>query len=183
MILSFAAPLGVGLTSNGEYADIMLKTPVSSAEAVRRLNDVMVEGMEIVSFREIPDEKASNAMSLVAEADYTVIFRERMEPPAGWEEKLLAFYEKPSILVTKKTKKSEREMDLKPLIYALSVSDGKIFMTLSTGSTDNIKPELVMEAFCREIGYDLPAFALLINREEVYAEGHISLEDLGKDIG
>ena len=161
MILSFAAPLGVGLTSNG----------------------VMVEGMEIVSFREIPDEKASNAMSLVAEADYTVIFREGMEPPAGWEEKLLAFYEKPSILVTKKTKKSEREMDLKPLIYALSVSDGKIFMTLSTGSTDNIKPELVMEAFCREIGYDLPAFALLINREEVYAEGHISLEDLGKDIG
>ena len=150
MILSFAAPLGVGLTSNGEYADIMLKTPISSAEAVRRLNDVMVEGME---------------------------------PPAGWEEKLLAFYEKPSILVTKKTKKSEREMDLKPLIYALSVSDGKIFMTLSTGSTDNIKPELVMEAFCREIGYDLPAFALLINREEVYAEGHISLEDLGKDIG
>ena len=40
MILSFAAPLGVGLTSNGEYADIMLKTPISSAEAVRRLNDV-----------------------------------------------------------------------------------------------------------------------------------------------
>ena len=106
-----------------------------------------------------------------------------MEPPAGWEEKLFSFYEKPSILVTKKTKKSEREMDLKPLIYELSVSDGKIFMTLSTGSTDNIKPELVMEAFCREIGYDLPAFALLINREEVYAEGHISLEDLGKDIG
>lgn len=85
--------------------------------------------------------------------------------------------------MTKKTKKSEREMDLKPLIYELSVSDGKIFMTLSTGSTDNIKPELVMESFCREIGYDLPAFALLINREEVYAEGHISLEDLGKDIG
>ena len=176
MILSFAAPLGVGLTSNGEYADIMLKTPISSAEAVRRLNDVMVEGMEIVSFREIPDEKASNAMSLVAEADYTVIFREGMEPPAGWEGGGWRW-------LTKKTKKSEREMDLKPLIYALSVSDGKIFMTLSTGSTDNIKPELVMEAFCREIGYDLPAFALLINREEVYAEGHISLEDLGKDIG
>ena len=75
-------------------------------EAVRRLNDVMVEGMEIVSFREIPDEKASNAMSLVAEADYTVIFREGMEPPAGWEEKLLAFYEKPSILVTKKQRKA-----------------------------------------------------------------------------
>ena len=79
--------------------------------------------------------------------------------------------------------KEEKAERLVLLIYELSVSDGKIFMTLSTGSTDNIKPELVMEAFCREIGYDLPAFALLINREEVYAEGHISLEDLGKDIG
>ena len=40
---------------------------------------------------EIPDEKASNAMSLVAEADYTVIFREGMEPPAGWEESFWHF--------------------------------------------------------------------------------------------
>ena len=182
MILSFAAPLGVGLTSNGEYADITLKTPISSEEAVKRLNDVMVEGMEIVSFREIPDEKASNAMSLVAEADYTVTFREGMMPPEGWEEKLLEFYKKQSIIVTKKTKKIEREMDLKPLIYELKVSDGSIFMTLSTGSTDNIKPELVLEAFCREIGFALSPFALLVNREEVYAKGHISLEELGKEI-
>ena len=44
MIMSFAAPLGVGLTSDGEYVDIELNTPVSTEEAVRRLNGVMVEG-------------------------------------------------------------------------------------------------------------------------------------------
>ena len=182
MILSFAAPLGVGLTSNGEYADLTIKTPISSREAVKRLNEVMVEGMEIISFRQIPEEKASNAMSLVTEADYTLQFREGMEPPEGWEEKLLAFYDKASIPVLKKTKKSEKEMDLKPLIYHLKVENGKISMTLSTGSTDNIKPELVMDAFCRSIGWEMPEFALLINREEVYAKGHITLEDLGEDI-
>lgn len=182
MILSFAAPLGVGLTSNGEYADLTIKTPISSLEAVKRLNEVMVEGMEIISFRQIPEEKASNAMSLVTEADYTLQFREGMEPPEGWEEKLLAFYDKASIPVLKKTKKSEKEMDLKPLIYHLKVENGKISMTLSTGSTDNIKPELVMDAFCRSIGWEMPEFALLINREEVYAKGHVPLEDLGEDI-
>lgn len=182
MILSFAAPLGVGLTSNGEYADITVRTPITSAEAVKRLNAVMVEGMEIVSFRQVPDEKASNAMSLVAEADYTIRFRKGQEPPLGWEKKLTEFYAKNSIPVLKKTKKSEKEMDLKPLIYDLKTNNGSIFMTLSTGSTDNIKPELVVEAFCREIGYEMPKFALLINREEVYAKGHIPLEDLGEDI-
>ena len=39
-----------------------------------------------------------------------------------------------------------------------------------------------MEAFCREIGFELSPFALLINREEVYAKDHVSLEELGKEI-
>lgn len=182
MILSFAAPLGVGLTSNGEYADIQLKTPISSKEAVKRLNAVMVEGMEILSFRQIAEDKSGNAMSLVAEADYTLRFRQGCEPFAGWEEKLREFYEKDTIPVLKKTKKNERELDIKPLIYALQVKDGRIFMNLSAGSTDNIKPELVMEAFCREINFELPEFALLINREEIYAKNHIPLEELGEDI-
>ena len=36
MIMSFAAPLGVGLTSDGEYMDISVKSAPSSAEAVKR---------------------------------------------------------------------------------------------------------------------------------------------------
>ena len=57
MIMSFANPLGVGVTSDGEYFDIELTEPIASDIAVKRLNDVMVEGMEIVSFVEIPDDK------------------------------------------------------------------------------------------------------------------------------
>ena len=53
MIMSFAQPLGVGLTSDGEYMDVELKAPIASAEAVERLNKAMVEGVEVVSFREI----------------------------------------------------------------------------------------------------------------------------------
>ena len=55
MIMSFANPLGVGLTSDGEYFDIELTGPVASKEAVRRLNEVMAEGMEVVSFVQIPE--------------------------------------------------------------------------------------------------------------------------------
>ena len=43
MIMSFAAPLGVGITSEVEYFDLELKTPMSSKEAVERLNQALME--------------------------------------------------------------------------------------------------------------------------------------------
>ena len=182
MIMSFAAPLGVGLTSHAEYMDIEVKEAIPSREALERLNRVMVEGMEVLSYRQVPEEKASKAMSLVAAADYTLVFREGYEPEPSWEEKLLEFYGQDSIIVTKKTKKGERKVDIRPLIYRLNVREGAIFMQVSTGSTDNLKPELVMEAFFAWMGLEISPYALLINRDEVYAEHGRSLEELGEEI-
>ena len=65
MIMSFAQPLGVGLTSDGEYMDVELRTPIASDEAIRRLNEVGVEGITVTEWRQIPEEKGSKAMTLV----------------------------------------------------------------------------------------------------------------------
>ena len=56
----------------------MLSTD-SSKEMLRRINENMVEGMEALSYKALPDD-AGNAMSLVAAADYEVRFREGYEP-------------------------------------------------------------------------------------------------------
>lgn len=59
-------------------------------------------------------------------------------------------------------------------------------MQLSQGSVHNLKPELVMEAFAKFLGIELEPFALMIHREEVYADRGeeearqlVSLEALG----
>lgn len=183
-IMSFAAPLGVGLTSDGEYLDIEVNETKSSEESVAALNRVGAEGIHIVSYRLLED-KAPNAMSIVAAADYRVSFREG-KGLQGWQEKLVEFYGQPELVITKKTKKSEREVNLKPLIYSLAVEDDSIYMRLCTGSVENVKPELVMEAFYHSLGMEMPEFALLIHRQEIYAdmgdEGEhkfVSLEELG----
>lgn len=188
MVMSFAAPLGVGLTSEGEYLDIEIKTPVSSPEAVTRLNACMAEGVEIKSFRKIPEEKTSKAMSLVAAADYLVNFRAGYEPQNDWKEKITSFIAQETIPVLKKTKKSENEVDIRPMIYKLALEENMIFMKLATGSVNNLKPELVMDAFALYLGIELAPFALEVCRLEVYAEqgtpGNlqlISLEDLGEE--
>lgn len=188
MIMSFALPLGVGITSSGEYLDVEINTPISSKEAIQRLNDVMVEGVDVLSFRRIEEGKAGKAMSLVAAAKYIVSFRKGFEPPVIWQEKFREFLRQKQIVVLKKTKKSETEVDIRPLIYDCSLDGEQISMTLAAGSAANIKPELVLEAFASYLGWEMPEFALLIHREELYAnlgeeECHlISLEELGEEI-
>ena len=52
----------------------------------------------------------------------------------------------PSISIVKKTKKSEKEVDIKPMIYKFEVRDDSVYMLVATGSVENLKPELVMQA-------------------------------------
>ena len=133
--MSFAAPLGVGLTSNGEYMDIEVLSTDDSKTMVRRMNETMVEGMEVVSYRQL-DDSSKNAMSIVAAADYTLTFRPGKEPEDldGFFQKLEAFYHQDQILITKPTKKGERQVDLKPLIYQMYRTGDAVFMQVSTGT-------------------------------------------------
>ena len=170
MIMSFANPLGVGLTSEAEYFDLVIHTAYPSQELIDRLNAVMVEGMRVLNVVQVPEEKASKAMSLVAAADYLVRFRYPETLPTDWREKFSTFMEQPSVTVTKKTKKGEKEIDIRPLVYGWHFEEDGIFLQVSSGSSDNLRPELVVEAFAK--AYDLPLneFSLLIHRKEVYAD-------------
>lgn len=194
-IMSFAAPLGVGLTGSGEYLDIEVLSADSSSEMVRRLNGAMVEGMKVLSFKKLPDT-AANAMSLVAACDYTIRLRDGYEetlsltPEEFWNG-LSDFIENGNLEIVKKTKKGEKQMDLRPYIYEYrSTENGQgIFLRLSSGSAANIKPELLLEAYCKSLGKEYPPFGFLINREEVYADTgsetdhqFIALEEFGEDI-
>ncbi len=189
MKMSFAAPLGLGITSDGEYMDLIVKESPSSEEALRRLNAVMAEGIEVLSWRRLP-ENSKNAMSIVAAADYEVRFRPGYEPSAHWEERFQEFVSQPEISVIKETKKYEQIVDIRPWIYACQVKDGVISLKIAAGSVHNLKPELLLQAFCGQEAVALTPAALLIHRVELYAEQEtedgnrlIALEDLGENIG
>lgn len=194
MIMSFAAPLGVGITSDGEYLDIEVNSTRSTAESLKALNDTMVEGVEVSGYVLLPDN-AKTAMSIVAAADYELSFKEGYEVPAdkaAFEAAIETFFTNAKeVLITKQTKKSERTMDLKPLVYEFSMreKDGKpvFYLNLSTGSTDNVKPELVVEALFSYMGLVYNPSAVQIHRLDVYAAGKtektfISLGEMGEII-
>lgn len=194
-IMSFAAPLGVGITSDGEYLDIEVHSTKSTAETLSIMNQTMVEGVEVTGYVKLPDN-AKTAMSIVAAADYTLSYKEGYESPLSVEQWQKAvnehFKEAESFSIIKKTKKSEREVDLKPLVYAFEVKESadqkpEFFLKVSTGSVDNIKPELVLSSLYEKLGLEYNENAIQIHRMEVYAQSEeagefISLLDLGEEI-
>ena len=170
------------------------------------LGETMVDGMVIHSLRRLP-ENAKNAMASVEASSYRLTYR-RGKAPLQLRELIDAredFYDRTEhITIVKKTKKSERSLDLKPLIYRWEIEPfipgnqacpadpadeecGPVChrIMLSSGSTDNIKPDLVMEHFHRFLGLDPQEYAIRVYREDMFTrvDGQfVSLEDVGEEI-
>lgn len=186
-VMSFASPLGVGLTSEGEYMDIEITQSISSKEAIRRLNLAMVDGMKISQFR-LLEETSKNAMSIVAGADYCIYAKSTDESLLS-EKEVAEFLSQPTILVEKQTKKSVTEIDLKEGILLgekRTIKDQDCYyFKVHAGSVQNIKPELILEALYAYVQKPLSLNTLQVHRLDLYCERDdslISLGDLGVDI-
>lgn len=187
-VMAFAAPLGVGLESKGEYMDIEVNSMSSCRETAECLNRAGVPGIEVVSVKILPPE-AGNAMASVAAAAYRVRFREGMAPNLDLSDALAGFLAQDRILVTKETKKGSREVDLRPGIFRMTYEKNELYMLVDASSGGNIKPTQVVEALLAGRGETLAENALRITREDMYtrapgtegAFGLISLDNVGYD--
>ncbi len=192
MIMSFASPLGLGLTSTGEYVDMEFARPVTEQELIEGLNRCLVSEVRILSCRMVADGHATNAMSLVAGADYFVSLKpEEQAVTAGgsadWRFALKAFLEQPAIEVMKESKKGEKLVDIRPLIFSVRPEEEGLFMQLSAGSAANLKPELVIQAYEQFAGISTQPYAYSYIRRDMYARDAqtgalISLGELGERI-
>lgn len=192
-IMSFAAPLGVGVESVGEYLDIEVLSTTGEKEMKDALNQVMVEGVEILCVTVLPDN-AKNAMASVAAAAYQIHLKEGEFGISDLAVSVNAFYAQDHIPYTKETKKSTLEIDLKEGIYAMQAGETQILtdsvssaaalftadpdqnrmtvpcirMTVDASSGGNIKPTVVFEKFCAFAGCEIPPSAIQITRLETY---------------
>ncbi len=192
-IMSFAAPLGVGITSDGEYFDIEVNSTLTSKEALLAFNNQMVDGVEVTGYVKLPDS-AKTAMSIVEAADYNLYYKDGYNSPLNvleWEEMINKhFLSQKEFVVVKKTKKSEKEIDLKPLVYDIKVKSKDdrpyFYIKVSTGSVNNIKPEFVLESIYKKCDLEYNPLSIQIHRNDVYAidsnNNFVSLLDLGEEI-
>ena len=76
------------------------------------------------------------------------------------KEKFLGFCSGDKIITEKKTKKGITEIDLKPCILGLEVSD-RIKLKLPAGNDFNINPQLVLDTYKRQCGGEIPKLRIV----------------------
>lgn len=166
-IMSFAQPLGVGMESDGEYVDIELNSHNGSKELIERLNSVMVLGMKIENAVLLPDG-VKNAMASIAAASYNVVLKSGEAFPEEILKISDEFFSQKTLLITKETKKSTLEVDLKPHIYDYKLNKDSFYCLVDASSAGNIKSTQILEALYDYAGLEFKKLDFLVTRIDTF---------------
>ncbi|MBQ3124827.1 MAG: DUF2344 domain-containing protein [Clostridia bacterium] len=142
-VMTIAQPLPVCVTSESEYMKVGFVTDMSDNEIKDELNRRMPPGFTVYAVRRVEGKEID--LTKINMAEY--ITEIECESPCDIE-KLLNEKE---LVVPKKTKSGIRDSDIRPHIFELEklgFTDGvmTVRMTVSCGSTYNLKPETVVSA-------------------------------------
>ncbi len=193
-LMSFASPLGIGLSSDGEYLDIVLEHAMEKEDFLSRINAQMNEEITVTDFT-LLEEESKSSMAVLAACDYLVALKPDktsfLSDPERRKEVLSHLNSREKIEILKKTKRSEKMTDIKDNIYFLTedrkafenftgLNYGQIsldetvlplfYVQLTAGSVVNIKPELVLEALCGQEGEIFDPLCFQIHRLEMYGD-------------
>jgi radical SAM-linked protein len=171
-VLSFAQPLSVGATSDGEYLDMTVNSMTSPEDIMEKLNGVMNEGIEILAIKEL-DPKEEKAMTLSGAARYRIGFRANSKPDFDWIKDFDKYLASDRLPAMKKTKSGEKEIDMKGMIYSYSSdeNDQTVDMLLAMSSSATLKPTLLFEYFFKSLGKEFDPVWLDIHRIDIYRSG------------
>lgn len=170
-IMTVSQPLSVGVTSDCEYMKVGFDGEFSSEELCTRLNRALPPGYEVKAAMRAegknPDLTKINRAEYIVEAE--------CEGTADAE----SFLQNRELIVMKKTKRGEKESDIRPYIYDLKIleQDGGIIrldMTIAVGNDYNLKPETVLAAMEKYLP-DFKAGFFIAHRRNMTIDGQAIL--------
>ncbi len=156
-LITFSLPLPIGVTSEVEFVDIDFEDFAENSVIMERLNANLPPDIKILSIS-MPNAKANDIVA----AEY--LFSAQNNGGIDLE-RVKDFFRLPEISAIKKTKKGEKEVNLKEYIKNLklvSATDNEftIDMVLSAGGEANIKPEIIVLKLQEYLGEEFSSYSL-----------------------
>lgn len=145
--ISFALPLGVGVTSNSEFFDLNLEDRMNIDLFIGELNSVLPDGFRVVE-ASYPEDTKNSLMSLVKEAIYEIKINDEIDM-----KEIRELFNKNEILIekTSKDKRKFEEIDIKKNIIDFEFKDNVCVFHVYAGSKGNLNPNSVIEAICKYV--------------------------------
>lgn len=174
MSTSIAQPLSVGVYSCGEYMDMVLEREMDENEIIDRLNKTAPSGIKYISALAIPyvegEKKVPQAMAMIDAARYTI--KVKYSDVSTLEKEMNELISKDEWNTIKKSKKGEREVNLKSLIKEFNfwIKDEVLVLNvlISTGSREHLSADLLVKYIQENTSNALVDSFVAIKREEMY---------------
>ncbi len=163
-LVSFAQPLALGHLTVGDYLDIVLVEDIDENIVVNNLNNVLPNGLEVLSCKKY-DPLVKNSATYLIASDYTLKFPKEVNLTKG-----VKIFDNDEVLYTKVNKKGvEKVVNVKNDIYELKlISEDTLFLKISSGSIKNLKVDVIIELISKELNFDINSNSVLVTRSEMY---------------
>ena len=174
MAMSIAQPLSVGVYSDAEYMDIVLVEELNEEEIINKLNEKTASGIKFLTAKKVVtkegEKKVPQTMALVDAARFTV--KILCEDAKVVEEKMQELEKKAEWTTIKKSKKGEKEVNLRTMIKEMKywINDNELILNIlvSSGSREHLSPDLVASYIKSNIDEIVEDAFIDIKREEMY---------------
>ncbi|MDP2268012.1 MAG: TIGR03936 family radical SAM-associated protein, partial [Deltaproteobacteria bacterium] len=135
--ISFAFATAVGMESRAEYADIQVAACAQEPrELQEEINALLPAGLEIIEIREMKHPAGSLA-ALMKGFSYAIALPQPLLPEdnslglAGLREKIDAFLQSPTVIITRETKEKKVAKDIRPFVSDLVIDAENRTLTLT----------------------------------------------------
>ncbi|MGL5381431.1 TIGR03936 family radical SAM-associated protein [Clostridium sp.] len=176
MALSIAQPLSVGVYSDAEYMDIVLVEELNEDALIESLNSKTAQGIKFISAHKVinveGEKKLPQSMALVDAARFTI--KMLCENIDEVDEKMKVLMADEGWITIKKSKKGEKEVNLKSLIKDMRywIKDNELILNVlvASGSREHLSPDLVASYIKGKISNIVEDAFVDIKREEMYVQ-------------
>ena len=141
-VIAFGSAMSVGMESRGEWLDVALRETLAEEEFLARAAAQMPPGITLQEAHAVPDNYPA-LMRIIASADYEVALQLTQElTQPDWQARLQAAQAAP-ILAMKKSKKGQKEIDLRELILSVQDQPGRFARGQAGGTLAGLQLRLV----------------------------------------
>ncbi len=174
LLISFAAPLSVGMAGQREIMEIPLAAEVLPEVFLQKAGMAMPPDLPCKEAFLVEDTHPA-PMALLRAAAFTAV----PEAPTALFDFIPAFMAQTAIPAIRKTKTGNKPCDIRPMIFEMNVQDGVLHMTLALCEQATCKPDLLLSSLCEFAGMERPR--LMLTRTQLYGEvngARVPLEQL-----
>lgn len=172
LLLTFAAPLSVGMSGKREIMEVPLSAEITEEEFLQKLNAALPPELPCLSARIVDDKHPASMASLFA-AEYEIV----LDPDgAALCDAVASFMAQESIMALRKTKSGEKMVDIRPMIFKLeTVGERTLRCTLALSEQATCKAELLLDALSAHAGLESRPRAMT-SRLQMFGADFVPLE-------